>query len=243
MKSIFLKEINSFFSSLIGYVSIVVFLVITGVLLWFIPEYSVINYGFATLESFFTLAPILFLIIIPAITMRSLAEEKSLGTLEILFTKPISDFQIVFGKYLAAFLISVLSLIPTLIYYYSVYQLGYPKGNIDSGGAMGSYIGLIFLSSAFTAIGLFCSSLTQNQIIAFIVSVLLCAFFYWGFDLFSGFTFMEGKLEVFIRNLGIAAHYDSISKGVIDTRDVLYFLSIDAVFILLTLTVLESRKW
>ncbi len=243
MTSIFLKEINNFFSSLIGSVSMIVFLIITSVLLWLIPSYSVLNYGFATLEGFFSLAPILFLIIIPAITMRLIAEEKNLGTLEILFTKPISDFQIIIGKYLAALLLCVLSLVPTVIYYYSIYQLGYPKGNIDTGGVIGSYIGLFFLSSAFTAIGMFCSSVTHNQIIAFIFAVMLCSFLYWGFDLFSGFNFMEGQIEIFIKNLGIATHYESISKGVIDTRDILYFLSIDAIFILLSLTVLESRKW
>ena len=243
MQSIFFKEINSFFGSLIGYVFIVVFLIITGVLLWVIPSYSLLDYGYATLDEFFSLAPILFLIIIPAITMRSIAEEKNLGTLEILFTKPITDFQIIFGKYLAVFLIALLSLIPTLIYFYSIYQLGYPKGNIDTGGVIGSYIGLIFLSSSFAAIGLFCSSITQNQIIAFISAVLFCAFFYWGFDLFSGFNFMEGRMEEVIKNFGISAHYDAISKGVVDTRDVLYFFSVDALFLLLTMTVLASRKW
>lgn len=243
MRGIFLKEVNSFFSSLIGYVSIIVFLAITGVLLWLVPDYSIMEYGFASLESFFGLAPILFLIIIPAITMRLIAEEKNLGTLEILFTKPVSDTQIVMGKYFAALFIAGLSLIPTIIYFYSVYQLGMPKGNIDTGGVMGSYIGLFFLSTAFTSIGLFCSSLTPNQIIAFMFAVLLCAFFYWGFDMFSAFSWMEGLPELIIKNIGIASHYDSISKGVIDTRDVLYFLSIDSIFILSTITVLGSRKW
>jgi ABC-2 type transport system permease protein len=243
VKAIYFKEINLFFSSLIGIIAILVFLVITGTLLWIIPEYSILQYGFSSMEMLFSLAPILFLFIIPAITMRSISEEKANGTIELLFTKPLTDRDIVLGKYFAALSIVMIALFPTFIYYISIYVLGMPQGNIDTGGVMGSYIGLIFLASVFTAIGLFCSSLTQNQIVAFLLAAVFCAMIYWGFDLLSSFPFMEGKIETFIKGIGISSHYDAVSRGVVDTRDVLYFLTMDFIFILLTITVLESRKW
>lgn len=242
MKAIFIREINSFFSSMIGFLAMGFFILITGLVLWFFPEYSILNYGYATLDSFFTLAPILFLFIIPAITMRLFSEETQLGTLEWVLTKPIKDRDILLGKFLASLFLIFVALIPTLIYYFSIYQLGYPKGNIDNGGVVGSYFGLILLSSAFCAIGVYSSSLTSNQIIAFILAAVLCAFSFWGFDLVSQFPILEGKGDYFIKNLGISYHYDSISRGVLDTRDLIYFISITFLFLYLTYFKLEKRK-
>lgn len=242
MKPIFLREINSFFSSMIGFLAMGFFIIITGLVLWFFPEYSLLKYGYASLESFFSLAPILLLFIIPAITMRLFSEEMQLGTLEWLYTKPIKDIQIILGKYFASLAIIFIALLPTLIYYFSVYQLGYPKGNIDNGGVIGSYFGLMLLAASFCAIGTFCSSITPNQIVAFILAAVICAMLFWGFDLISNFSIFEGKLDFFIKNLGISYHYDSISRGVLDTRDLIYFLSLSFFFLYLTHFQLEKRK-
>jgi ABC-2 type transport system permease protein len=227
---------------MIGFLAMGFFIIITGLVLWFFPEYSLLKYGYASLESFFSLAPILLLFIIPAITMRLFSEEIQLGTLEWVLTKPLLDREIILGKYLASLAIIIITLIPTLIYYFSVYQLGYPKGNIDNGGVIGSYFGLLLLASTFCAIGTFCSSLTSNQIIAFIVAAALCATLFWGFELISNFAFFEGKLDFFIKNIGISYHYDSISRGVLDTRDFIYFASISFFFLYLTYFQLEKRK-
>lgn len=242
MKVVFLREINSFFSSMIGFLAMGFFIVITGLCLWFFPEYNILNFGYASLESFFSLAPLLFLFIIPAITMKLFSEEKQLGTLEWIMTKPISDRDILLGKYLASMFLILVALIPTLIYYFSVYQLGYPQGNIDNGGVVGSYFGLLLLASAFCAIGVFCSSLTANQIVAFILAAVLSATLFWGFDLISNFPFLEGKGDFFIKNLGISYHYDSISRGVLDTRELIYFISVSFLFLYLTYFQLEKRK-
>lgn len=237
------KEIRGFLSSLIGYVVIVVFLLINGLFLWVFPlQFNVLDYGYASLENFFILSPILFLFLIPAITMRVFAEEKRSGTIEMLMTKPLTDLQIIFSKYLAGVLLVVIALLPTLIYFYSIYYLGLPKGNIDIGGTWGSYIGLIFLGSAFVAIGMFCSSITDNQIVSFIISVFLCGFVYLGFEFIYSLA-LFGNFDLFIQTLGINAHYTSMSRGVVDTRDVLYFISLIGLFILLTKISLESRKW
>lgn len=243
MKSIFFREINAFFSSLIGFLAIGIFVVITGFLIWFFPDYSILNYGYATLEILFSLAPILLLIIIPAITMKLFSEEKQLGTIEWIYTKPIKDRDIILGKYFASLFLIFIAILPTLVYYFSVYQLGYPKGNIDNGGVIGSYIGLFLLSGVFCAIGLFCSSLTSNQIVAFIMAALVCALFFWGFELVSTFGVFEGMIEYVLKNIGIAYHYDSISRGVLDTRDLVYFVSAIFVFLFATHFVLEKRKY
>jgi ABC-2 type transport system permease protein len=243
MKSILIKEIHAFFSSLIGFLAIGIFVGITGFMIWFFPTYSVLNYGYSSLEMFFSLAPILLLIIIPAITMRLLSEEKQSGTIEWIFTKPLTDWDIILGKYFASIALIIISLIPTLIYYFSIYQLGLPKGNIDNGGVMGSYIGLIMLSGVFCAIGLFASSATTNQIVAFIMAAVLSAFCFWGFDLVSNFASFDGMPEYIIKNIGISYHYDSISRGVLDTRDIIYFGSIIFVFLYFTFYNLEKRKY
>ncbi|NCP45625.1 MAG: gliding motility-associated ABC transporter permease subunit GldF [Flavobacteriales bacterium CG18_big_fil_WC_8_21_14_2_50_32_9] len=237
------KEIKSFLGSLVGYIVIAVFLTTIGLFMWVFPgDTNVLDGGFSTIGSLFYIAPWVFMFLIPAITMRLLSEESRTGTIELLLTKPITDFQIVFAKYLAGFSLVFFSLLPTLVYYYSVYNLGNPVGNIDSGGTWGSYFGLLFLGSVFVAIGLFASSITNNQIISFIVGVFLCFFAYAGFDSLSAME-LFGSVDAFLLKLGINEHYRSMSRGVIDTRDVVYFLSVIFLFLLLTKTVLGSRKW
>lgn len=237
------KEIRSFLSSLIGYVVVAVFLLINGLFLWVFPlDFNILNFGYAGLDSLFMLSPIVFLFLIPAITMRSFSDEKKGGTIELLLTKPLSDFQIVFAKFLAGLLLMFISLLPTLIYYFTVYKLGFPAGNIDTGGTWGSYLGLFFLGAAFVSIGLFCSSLTDNQVVAFVVAVFVSGFMYLGFELIYSLS-LFGKADLFIRSLGISAHYTSISRGVIDTRDLLYYFGITSIFLLLTRISLQSRKW
>ncbi|MBE6345923.1 MAG: gliding motility-associated ABC transporter permease subunit GldF [Bacteroidales bacterium] len=243
MYALFKKEISNFLNSLIGIMVIVVFLLITGLFLWvFQSDFNIMSFGYANLDSLFILAPWVFLFLVPAVTMRSFAEERRTGTMEMLFTKPLSDWQIVWGKYLAGVALVLLALIPTLVYFFSVYRLSLPVGNVDAGGIWGSYIGLFFLSAAFVSIGLFCSSLTNNQILAFLLSVFLCGFIYIGFDMIYSMA-LFGSVDLFIQQLGIASHYSSLSRGVIDTRDILYFLSVIILFLSMTKLVLSSRKW
>ncbi len=239
MYSILKKEITSYLSSLVAYVTIGVFLLVLGLFLWVFPDSSILDYGFAGLDSLFSTAPYLFMFLIPAITMRSLAEERREGTFELLVTRPLTDLQIVLGKYFAAALIALFALIPTLTYYYSVYILGTPQGNIDSGAVIGSYIGLFLLGAAFAAIGLFASSITKNQIIAFTIAVFLCFFIYSGFDSLSGLLSLQNSG---LQSLGITEHYQSISRGVLDTRDLTYFIVLTGLFICLTLFVLLRQR-
>lgn len=243
MLSIFQKEINSFFSSLIGYIVIGVFLVVLGLIMFVFADTSILSYNYATLDQLFGIAPMIFMFLIPAITMRSFAEEQQSGTIELLVTRPLNDLEIILGKFFACLGLVVFAIIPTLLYYYTVYNLGSPQGNLDSGAIIGSYIGLVFLAATFVAIGLFASSLTQNQIIAFILATFLCFIFYWGFWFFSKLPGFVGKGDDIIQMIGIDYHYNSISRGVIDTRDVIYFLSLIGVFIMMTATSLERRKW
>ena len=242
MLSILTKEISGFFSSLVAYITMAAFLLVTGLFLWVFPDSSILEYGYAGLDSFFNIAPYIFMFLIPAITMRSLAEEQKDGTFELLATRPVSDWQIVLGKFLASLAIVVLTLFPTLIYYITVYQLGISIGNVDTGAVTGSYLGLILLGAAFTSIGLFTSSLGKNQIIAFTLAMFLCFFTYSGFDSLSRIISMQG-IENFLSSLGINQHYQSISRGVLDSRDLIYFLSFTAVFLLFTKTILGGRKW
>ncbi len=247
MYTLFLKEIKSFLTSLAGYISIGVFLTITGTFLWIIGSestggFNILDNGFASIDPLFSIAPMVYLFLIPAITMRSFAEEKKTGTIELLFTRPLTELQIILAKYFAGVALVAVSLLPTLFYYYSVYKLGYPPGNIDSGGTWGSYIGLLLLGAGFVSIGIFASSLTDNQVIAFILAMAMCFLCFSGFEYFA-VSGMAGKLEPFIAALGISSHYASLSRGVIDTRDLLYFASLVAFFVLLTRFVLEKRKW
>ena len=243
MWALLFKEIRSFLSSVIGYVVIAVFLLLTGLFMWGFPgNLQVLDQGYATLDTLFYVAPWVFMFLVPAITMRSFSEEKRTGTIELLFTRPLTDYQIILSKYFAGVVLVILALLPTLIYYYSVVNLGNPVGNIDHGGTIGSYIGLIFLAAGFTAIGTFASSVSDNQVVAFILALFLCFVCYSGLEQIASFE-LFGALDRFVQELGIAEHYDSMSRGVIDTRDVVYFVSLSGIFIVLTKAVLQSRKW
>jgi ABC-2 type transport system permease protein len=243
MRTLFLKELNTFFSSLIGYLVIALFLIANGLFLWVFPgSYNILDNGYATLAPMFYFAPWIFLFLIPAITMRMFADEKNSGTIELLFTKPISDYQIIIAKYLASLCLVLFSLLPILVYYISVWNLSNPVGNIDTGGFWGSFIGLFFLAATYVAIGIFSSALTKNQIIAFIISIAITYIFYIGFDSIGYLSWFKG-IENTIVALGISEHYRSISRGVVDSRDVLYFLSVIVIFLSLTKIKLESRKF
>ena len=243
MLAVYRKEINAFFASLIGYVVIGVFLIVTGLFLFVFPETSLLNYGYATLGPLFTLAPNVLLFLIPAICMRALAEERQTGAIELLVTRPLTDWQIVLGKFLACVTLVVIALLPTGLYYYSVYQLGEPVGNIDTGGTIGSYIGLLFLSMAFVAIGLFASALTTNQVVSFLLALALCFGCYFGFDYLASLPIFYGNGDRLLGSLGMQEHFRSLGRGLIDTRNVVYFLSVTGVFLLLTLLSLARRKW
>jgi ABC-2 type transport system permease protein len=242
MLTILKKEIRSFLSSLIAYVVMIVFLIAIGLFMWVLPDYNVLDLGYANLDTLFDMAPWVFIFLISAITMRSFSEEKKTGTIEILTTKPISDLQIILGKYFASVVLVLFVLLPTLLYYYTIYQLGAPKGNLDSGAILGSYIGLFFLASAFAAIGIFSSAVSDNQIVSFILSMFLCYCFYNVFDLFADFKLL-GSYDSVVASLGINSHYQSISRGVIDSRDVIYFISLILAFVWATKMVFGSRKW
>jgi len=242
MYAVFKRELFSFLNSLMAYITIGVFLLACALLLWFFPETSILDYGYAELNGFFTLVPFLFIFLIPAITMRSFAEERREGTYVLLATRPLSDLQIIIAKYLACIVLLLFALLPTLVYYYSIYQLGFPKGNIDSGAVLGSYLGLFLLGNAFASIGIFASSITKNQVVAFAVAVFLCFFAYSGFDSLSK-LFEFQQLESILIGLGINEHYQSISRGVLDTRDLVYFFTFVLLFLGLTKLVIGGRKW
>lgn len=240
MKSILLREIKSFFGSPIGYLVIAIFLLLNGLFLWvFEGEYNILNSGFADLSPFFTISPWILIFLIPAVTMRSFSDEKKQGTIELLMTKPISVWEIVGGKFFGALLLIVIAIIPTFIYVYVIHGLGMPVGNIDMGSTMGSYFGLLFLIAGYTAVGIFTSTLSENQIVAFIVSVFLCFILYFGFQGIASQVKTFGDLIAFF---GMDFHFKSMSRGVIDTRDVMYFISITILFLSLTVYKLKSLK-
>lgn len=243
MFAILKKEISSFFSSLIGYVVIGVFLVLMGLVMFVFPDTSVLDNNYASLDTLFGMAPMVFMFLIPAVTMRMLAEEQQSGTIELLVTRPVSDWQIVGAKFLASLLLVVFALLPTLMYYVTVYILGAPKGNLDSGGIFGSYIGLIFLAAAFSAIGVFSSSLTNNQIVAFVLAAFLSFFVYLAFGYLSRLPVFYGRTDDIVQSFGIEYHYNSMSRGVLDTRDIVYFISIIGLFLAATTVSLGRRKW
>lgn len=235
MFTIIKREINSFFSSTIGYLVIAVFLVINGLFLWvFSGNFNILDSGFADLSSYFELAPWVLLFLIPAVCMRAFSDEMKMGTLELLLTKPISLKQIVLGKYFGAVILIVIALVPTILYVFTISELGNPPGNWDVGSTIGSYIGLLFLVFAYTSIGIFSSTLSQNQIVTFIIAVFLCFVLYYGFDGLSSSSFN-------IAELGMKAHFDSVARGVLDTRDLIYFLSVTVFFIALTILKLKKQ--
>jgi len=226
------KEFNSFFASPIAYLVIGVFLLVNGLFLWvFDDDFNILNAGFADLTSFFYLSPWILLFLIPAITMKMFADEFQTGTIEVLKTKPISNWQIVLGKFWAALLLLFTAIVPTVIYAYSVHSLGNPTGNIDFGSTIGSYLGLLLLAASYAAIGLFTSTLSKNQIVAFLLGVLITFFLYYGFDAIAN---LFGSSSYTVQLLGINEHFKSISRGVIDTRDIVYFLSIIVFFLFIT---------
>lgn len=242
MFSILSKEINLFLQSLIGYIVYIVFLSILGLFMWVFPETNVLNYGFSEMETLFFITPWVFLFLIPAITMRMFAEEKRNGTLELLFTRPLTDWDIILGKYFASVVLVFIALIPTLVYYFSIYTLGNPVGNIDSAAVVGSYIGLFLLGVVFCSIGILASSITDNQIVAFILAVFMSFIIHSGFASLASID-VWGDISFLISKLGIAYHYTAISKGLIDSRDVLYFLSVITIMLSASKLVLSSRNW
>jgi len=240
---LFKKEISGFFSSLTGYVVVVVFLLLNSLFMWIIPgQFNVMENGYATLDTMFAIAPWVFLFLVPAITMRMISDEKRSGTLDLLYTRPVSELQIILAKFFASWALVLLSLIPTLVYFWSVARMGNPVGNIDVGGTWGSYAGLLFLGGIYAAIGIFASSLTGNQIVAFITSVLVSFIMYLGFDFLSDLA-GSGRTAYFISRMGIGYHYNSISRGVVDSRDILYFLGVMGLMIMGTRITLQSSKW
>ncbi len=242
MIQILVKELNGFLNSLIAYIVIAVFLTGIGLLMWVFPDTSVLEYGYADMETLFTLGPYVFMFLIPAITMRMFAEEKKAGTIELLLTKPLTDWQIILGKYFSGWLLVIFAVLPTLVYYWSVYQLGDPVGNVDTAGVIGSYVGLILLGGLFTAIGILSSLFTTNQIVSFITAVFLCFIFYSGFQSLASID-VWGNWSPFLEQLGILYHYNALSKGLIDTRDVVYFASMIGLMLMFTKLILGSRKW
>ena len=242
MRALYFKEIKSFLSSIIGYIFILIYLIASGLFHWIISYNTNLLEGTeADLIPFFNLSPVIFLILIPAITMRSIAEERRTGTIELLFTRPISDIKIILAKYFAGVTLLIIALIPTVIYYISMYYLGNPVGVIDGGATITSYIGLIFLGATFVAIGMFASSLTSSQIVAFILAMFLCWVFYDGLKLLGSYNLM-GKFDYVVQYISLAYHYDAIKRGVIDTSDMIYFLSIITLFIFAALTVVKTLK-
>lgn len=236
------KEIAAFFSSLTGYMVIVVFLVVNGLFMWIFPgDTNVLESGYATLDTFFMMAPWVFLFLIPAITMRSFAEERKSGTMEFLLTKPLTYTEIVLAKFLGAVALVLLSIIPCLVFYYSVSALGNPPGNLDKGAIAGAFIGLFLLAAIYASIGVFASSLTNNQVVAFVLALIACFVLYIGFDSLAMLPVLSNN--TFILNLGINEHYKSISRGVIDSRDLIYYLGMITIFLILTKTRIQSHQW
>jgi ABC-2 type transport system permease protein len=243
MFAIFRKEINGFFSSLTGYFVIIVFLLVNSLFMWVFPgEWNILDSGYAGLDTLFFLSPWVFMFLVPAVTMKMIAEEKRLGTIELLYSKPVSEREIIWGKYFAAVALVLLSLLPCLVYYVSVYLLGETPGNLDKGGTLGAFTGLFFLAAIYASAGIFSSALTDNQVIAFIIAVLISFFMFMGFD---SFAYLPGlkKLDEFVIGLGINEHYKSMSRGVIDLKDILYFVTVSVIFNEATRLVLLSRKW
>lgn len=236
------KEFNSFLNSLIAYVVIGVFLTGMGLLMWVFPETSILDYGYADMETLFALGPYVFIFLIPAITMRSFAEERKSGTMELLLTKPLTDWDIILGKFFACFLLVLFALLPTLIYYFSVSALGNPAGNIDTPGVIGSYIGLALLAGVFCSVGIVASSITANQIVAFILAAFLCFIVFSGFESISTLN-VWSENTLLIKQFGILYHYEALSKGLIDSRDVIYFISVGALMLLISKIILSARSW
>lgn len=239
MWSVCKKELRQFFSSLTGYIAIAVFLLVNGLVL-FVFKANILENGYATLDDFFRLAPWILIFLIPAITMRAFADEYRGGTFEVLRTRPLTSWQIVAGKFWGSFIVALIALLPTLIYYVTINQLAATTG-IDAGAAAGAYLGLLFLTAVFTGIGIYISSATSNSVVAFIVTALALALLYYGFTAISQLAFFENGWDYFIELIGIESHYRSISRGVLDTRDLIYFISLIFLFLLITQQTISKR--
>lgn len=243
MFAIYKKELTGFFNSLTGYIVISVFLLINSLIMWVFPgELNIYDSGYASLDTLFIISPWVFLFLVPAVTMRMISEEKRLGTIELLYSRPVNEYRIITGKYLAAVTLVLMALIPGVVYFITVWYIGDPKGNIDVGGTMGSMTGLFFLAAIYAAVGLFASSLTGNQVISFIIAVTISFILFIGFDSFSYLPGLH-KIDELVISLGINEHYKSMSRGVIDIGDISYFLVVIVIFIEATRLVLTSRKW
>ena len=243
MFAIFKKEISGFFSSLTGYIVIILFLLINSLFMWVLPgEWNILDSRYAGLGTIFSLSPWIFLFLVPAITMRMIAEEKRLGTIELIYSRPITERAVVYGKFLSSVTLVLMALLPCLVYYLSVYYLGETPGNLDKGGTFGAFLGLFFLAAIYSSAGIFSSSLTDNQAIAFLISVLICSILFAGFDFFAYLPGLKKLNELVIR-LGINEHYKSMSRGVIDIKDITYFIVFVVIFNEATRLTLLSRKW
>ncbi|MCX8470364.1 MAG: gliding motility-associated ABC transporter permease subunit GldF [Chitinophagaceae bacterium] len=243
MYSIFLKEIKGYFSSLVGYVVVIVLLLICGLFMWILPATNLLDFGFLSMDKFFAFAPWVLLFLIPAITMRMFPDELKSGTIEILLTKPVTEMQIILGKFFASLALVLIALLPTVIYVFSMRFLASEGHTLDTGGILGSYIGLFFLAASFCGIGIFASSLTSNQIVGFLSSMIGCLVLYFGFEAISKIPAFSGGLDYILSAIGLASHYNNISRGVVDTRDIIYFVTVVVLFILATQIVLKKRNW
>ncbi len=243
MKAIYIKELRSFFNSIMGYVVIVLYLLINGLFLWVFPDSSIIDFGYASLGQYFVFAPWVLMFLISAITMRMYSDEFRSGNIEILDTLPIGSTKVILGKFWAALTLIIISILPTIVYIFSIKQLAYLPGSIDYGAMIGSYIGLLLLSAAFTAIGLFASTLSSNQIVAFLISLAVCFLFYTVIDSLSLIPAFENGLDYILQQMGMAFHYNNINQGLLDSRDIIYFISIVVFFLFLCYYSLESRRW
>lgn len=240
MVSIFKKELQQFFNSLIGYIVIGVFLLLTSLILWIYPGSNVLDYGYAEMNSFFDLSPYVFFFLIPAVTMRLFADESRSGTLELLLTRPVSVLDVILGKFFGSWLIVIIALIPTLVYYISIYFLGNPVGNIDTASVIGSYFGLVLLAAVLISIGLFTSSLSDNQIVAFVLAAVISYFLFDGLGQIS--SLFLGAMQYFINYFSLSFHYSSLGKGVIDTRNVIFLCSVTALFLFFTQLVINKKR-
>lgn len=242
MLSIYKKEVNQFFTSPTGYVVLGVFFVVMGLMLWFFPDTNLLNQNFASLDIFFSLAPIIFVFLIPAIMMRTFSEELQLGTIEFLFTAPLKLTDIILGKFLAGITLLLIATLPLIIYYFTLYTLGSPIGNIDSGGTLGSYIGLLLLGATFAAISLFTSALQSNQMVSFLIGVFICAALLWGFDYTAKLPIFFGRTDDLVQQCGMSYHYNALSRGLLTLTDLTYFVSLIALFLFLTYLILNKKK-
>jgi ABC-2 type transport system permease protein len=240
MLSICKKELNQFFNNLTGYITIVMFLLVNGLFLFVLKDSNLFDYGYATLDKFFELSPWILIFLVPAITMRSLSDEYKTGTFEILQTRPISRWQIVGGKYLSVLLVMLFVILPSMLYVFTIKSLS-TSGTIDSGGLLGSYTGLLLLSSVYAAIGLCCSSFTSNAVVAFLLSAFSCLILYFGFNAISKLPVFIGQADYYIEMVGIDFHYRSTSRGLLDSRDIVYFASLNLLFLLITLKNIQKR--